>query len=125
MADYDRYEEGSGAGFIMGLLTGAVLGVGLGMLLAPKAGAELRGTLGARARDMSQKASEQYRHAAEMAGQWAEKGREVVGKAREAMQRSAEEGHGYAGATTGSSYGGGSYATGSQASFGGNSGTNQ
>jgi len=39
MADsYDRYEHEGGGGFMMGLLTGTVLGAGLGMLLAPKAG---------------------------------------------------------------------------------------
>src|SRR5687768_2436741 len=44
MADtYDRYENEGGGGFMMGLLTGTVLGAGLGMLLAPKAGSELRG----------------------------------------------------------------------------------
>ena len=48
MADsFDRYDnEGSGGGgFMMGLLTGTVLGAGLGMLLAPKAGRELRDDL--------------------------------------------------------------------------------
>jgi hypothetical protein len=48
MADgYDRFEnEGSGGGsFVMGLLTGTVLGAGLGMLFAPKAGSELRNQL--------------------------------------------------------------------------------
>jgi len=45
MADsYDRYDsEGGGGGFMMGLLTGTVLGAGLGMLLAPKAGAAKKG----------------------------------------------------------------------------------
>ena len=38
MADYDRYDNEGGGGFMMGLLTGTVLGAGLGMLLAPKAG---------------------------------------------------------------------------------------
>ena len=45
MADgYDRFEnEGGGGGsFVMGLLTGTVLGAGLGMLFAPKSGSELR-----------------------------------------------------------------------------------
>ena len=48
MADgYDRYEnEGGGGGsFVMGLLTGTVLGAGLGMLFAPKSGHELRNQL--------------------------------------------------------------------------------
>jgi gas vesicle protein len=43
MADgYDRFEnEGNGgSSFVMGLLTGTVLGAGLGMLFAPKAGSE-------------------------------------------------------------------------------------
>ena len=44
--EYDRFEreEGSGA-FLMGLLAGTVLGAGLGMLFAPKAGADLRNQL--------------------------------------------------------------------------------
>jgi gas vesicle protein len=110
MADsYDRYDnEGSGGGFMMGLLTGTVLGAGLGMLLAPKAGSELRGAIGDQARNLGNMASEGYRRASEQAGGWAEKGREFVDKAKEAVSRGAEEARGYAGATTGSSYSGGS-----------------
>jgi len=104
MADsYDRYENDHGGGFMMGLLTGTVLGAGLGMLLAPRAGSELRGQLGEQARNLANTASEQYRRASEQAGGWAEKGREFVDKAREAVNRGAEEARGYAGATTGSS----------------------
>src|SRR5688572_27727017 len=102
MADYDRYEgEGSGGGFMMGLLTGTVLGAGLGMLLAPKAGSELRGAIGEQARNLGEKASEQYRRATEQAGGWAEKGRELADRAREAVSRGVEESRGYSG-TTGS-----------------------
>ena len=120
MADsYDRYEnEGSGGGFMMGLLTGTVLGAGLGMLLAPKAGSELRGAIGEQARTLGNTASEQYKKASETAGQWAEKGRETAGqwaekgremvdKARDAVTRGAEESRGYTTGTTGSSYGSG------------------
>jgi gas vesicle protein len=117
MADYDRYENEHGGGFMMGLLTGTVLGAGLGMLLAPKAGSELRGQLGEQARSLANTASEQYRRASESATGWAERGREMVDKAREAVGRGVEEG--YAGATTGSSYTGGT----SGSSFGSTSGT--
>ena len=123
MADsYDRYDnEGSGGGFMMGLLTGTVLGAGLGMLLAPKAGSELRGAIGDQARNLGNMASEQYRRASEQAGGLAEKGREFVDKARDAVSRGVEEARGYAGATTGSSYSSGSSgSSGSSSSFGGN-----
>ena len=46
MADnFDQYDQGGrgNGAFIMGLLTGAALGAGIGMLMAPKAGSELRG----------------------------------------------------------------------------------
>lgn len=108
MADnYDRYDsEGGGGGFMMGLLTGTVLGAGLGMLLAPKAGSELRGSIGEQARHLGSVANDQYRRASESATGWADKGREFVDKARDAVSRGADEARGYAGATPGSSYGG-------------------
>ena len=109
MADtYDRYEtetSAGGSGFMMGLLTGTVLGAGLGMLLAPKAGAEIRNQIGEQARHIGGKASEQYRRASETAAQLAEKGREAVHHARDAVSRGVEEARGYASGTTGSSYG--------------------
>jgi gas vesicle protein len=132
MADsFDRYDnEGSGGGgFMMGLLTGTVLGAGLGMLLAPKAGAELRGAIGEQARTWSNTASEQVKRASEAASTWADKGRDMVDKAREAVARGADEARNYAsgstgsssyGGNTGSNYGSGSsYDTGSKGSTGG------
>jgi len=127
MADsYDRYEnEGSGGGFMMGLLTGTVLGAGLGMLLAPKAGSELRGALGEQARNWSNTASEQYRTAREAAGGWAERGRDFVNQAKEAVSRGADEARGYAGASTGSNYGTNPGNTGSTSgNYGNTPGTN-
>jgi gas vesicle protein len=135
MADsFDRYDnEGSGGGgFMMGLLTGTVLGAGLGMLLAPKAGSELRGAIGEQARNWGNTASEQVKRASDAASTWAERGREMVDKARDAVARGADEARGYAsgstgsgyssgsGGNTGSSYGSGSsYGTGSSGSTGG------
>jgi gas vesicle protein len=126
MADnYDRYEnEGGGGSFMMGLLTGTVLGAGLGMLLAPKAGSELRGAIGEQARNLGTNAAEQYRRATDVASGWSEKGREFVDRAREAVSRGAEEARGYAGGTTGSSYSsGGTGSTSSGPSFGGGTGS--
>jgi len=99
MADgYDRFDnEGSGGGsFVMGLLTGTVLGAGLGMLFAPKSGSELRNQLSEQAGTLANTASEGVRRAQESAGQWAEKGREVYGQAtergREVVNAAAERG---------------------------------
>lgn len=89
---HDRFErEDRGGGFIMGLLTGTVLGAGLGMLFAPKRGAELRGQLSESAGNLSRAASDQYQRVASAASSVAEKGREVYDKAREAVSRGAQE----------------------------------
>src|SRR5579884_2007649 len=98
MADgYDRFEnEGGGGGsFVMGLLTGTVLGAGLGMLFAPKAGSELRGQLSDQANTIANSASEQYRRATEAAGDWADRGRDMYDKARDAVSRGADEAQRY------------------------------
>jgi gas vesicle protein len=103
MADtYDRYETetAGGSGFMMGLLTGTVLGAGLGMLLAPRAGSELRGQIGEQARNIGNRASEQYRRASETAGEWAEGGREMVDRARHTASRAADEARSYMSTTT-------------------------
>ena len=83
LRDNDERRDGGG-GFVVGLLTGAILGVGLGMLLAPKAGSDLRGDLGEQARNLGAKASE-------TATGLADRGREIVNQAREATSRGAEE----------------------------------
>src|SRR3954447_17092282 len=101
MADgYDRFENKGNAGgsFVMGLLTGTVLGAGLGMLFAPKSGSELRNQLSEQAGNIANTASEGYRKAAENAGQgaqsgkdaageWAERGKDMYDKARDAVNR--------------------------------------
>src|SRR4051812_18770985 len=83
MADgYDRFdnEGGGGGSFVMGLLTGTVLGAGLGMLFAPKAGSELRNQIGEQAGNLANTASDGYRRATEQAGQWADRGKDVAGE---------------------------------------------
>jgi len=97
MADgYDRFDEGGGGGsFVMGLLTGTVLGAGLGMLFAPKAGSDLRNQLSEQAGNISNAASEGYRRATDTVGDWAEKGKEIYGQARDAVSRGADEAQRY------------------------------
>lgn len=98
MADgYDRFEnEGSGGGsFVMGLLTGTVLGAGLGMLFAPKAGSELRNQITEQAGNLANTASEGYRKATDVAGDWADRGRDMYDKARDAVAKGADEAQRY------------------------------
>lgn len=98
MADgHDRYDSDHGGGsFVAGLLTGTVLGAGLGMLFAPRAGSELRHQITDQAGNLAKEASEGYRRASESAGTWAEKGREVAGKAGEAFTHGVDEAQRYA-----------------------------
>ena len=94
MADnFDQYDQGGrgNGAFIMGLLTGAALGAGIGMLMAPKAGSELRGAIGEQAKNWSNVATEQYKKATDTAGTWAEQGRDIVNKARDVVVRGADE----------------------------------
>src|SRR5437762_9387981 len=98
MADgYDRFdnEGGNGSSFVMGLLTGTVLGAGLGMLFAPKSGSELRGQLAEQAGNIANTASEGYRKASETASDWADRGRQVYDKAVDSVSKGADEAQRY------------------------------
>jgi len=120
MADYERCGGEGGGGFMMGLLAGTVLGAGLGMLLAPRSGHDLRDQLGEQAKNFGNKASEQYRRASETATNWAERGRDMVQQARSAVQKGMDETRGYSGSSD-TGYTGGSSST--PGSFGGGSGS--
>ena len=89
--DEERYSEGGGGGFMLGLLTGAVVGAGLAVLFAPKAGSELRSRLSEQAVDLASDAQEGLRRASEAAREWADKGRELADKARDVVSRGADE----------------------------------
>ena len=125
MADgYDRFdnEGGGGGSFVMGLLTGTVLGAGLGMLFAPKSGSELRNQLSTQAGNLANTASEGVRRAQDAAGDWADRGREMYDKARDAVSRGADEARNYVRDTAGSSgQGSSSSAPGGSSPIGGSS----
>jgi gas vesicle protein len=92
--EYDRLEREDGGGsFLMGLLAGTVLGAGLGMLFAPKAGAELRnqlneqaGKLRSTANDtlsqVKSTANDTYAQATDKVSQIVDKGKEAYDRAR-------------------------------------------
>lgn len=89
--EYDRLEreEGSGA-FLMGLLAGTVLGAGLGMLFAPKAGSELRSQLSEQANKLRDTATDTYNQASEKVTQMVDRGREAYDRARGTASRAAD-----------------------------------
>ena len=105
MADgYDRFENdgnGGGGSFVMGLLTGTVLGAGLGMLFAPKRGSELRSQLSEQAGNLANQAQDGMRKVTENAGEWADRGRDIYGKAKDAVAKGADEAQQYVRDTAG------------------------
>jgi gas vesicle protein len=81
--EYDRFEREDGGGsFLMGLLAGTVLGAGLGMLFAPKAGAELRNQVSEQAERLRTTANDAYSQATEKVSQMVDRGREAYDRAR-------------------------------------------
>ncbi len=81
--EYDRFEREDGGGsFLMGLLAGTVLGAGLGMLFAPKPGAELRTKLSEQAGKLRTTAADGYQQASGKVTQMVDRGREAYDRAR-------------------------------------------
>ena len=81
--EYDRYEREDGGGsFLMGLLAGTVLGAGLGMLFAPKAGSEMRTALTEQTGKLRTTANDAYSQATEKVSQIVDRGREAYDRAR-------------------------------------------
>lgn len=84
--EYDRLEREEGGGsFLMGLLAGTVLGAGLGMLFAPKAGSELRNQLGDQASRLKNAANDTYQQASDKVTQLVDRGRDAYDRARSSV----------------------------------------
>ena len=81
--EYDRFEREDGGGsFLMGLLAGTVLGAGLGMLFAPRAGSELRSQLTEQAGRLRSTAGDAYSQASGKVNQMVDRGRDAYDRAR-------------------------------------------
>jgi gas vesicle protein len=112
--EYDRFEREDGGGsFLMGLLAGTVLGAGLGMLFAPKAGSELRSQLGEQAGRIRTQATDGYQQASDKVSQIVDRGREAYERAR-----STASGMGSSAGSTGSTTSTGGSPTGSMSGAG-------
>ena len=113
--EYDRFEREDGGGsFLKGLLAGTVLGAGLGMLFAPKAGNELRTALGEQAGRLRSTANDTYQQATDKVSQIVDRGREAYDRAR-----TGAPGGGPTSGTTGSTGGYGTGTTGGSTGAGG------
>jgi gas vesicle protein len=69
-------EDQSGASFMLGVLTGAVVGAGVALLFAPRSGAEVRQQLGEQYRGLADRVGEQTQQLRGAAGQLRDQGRE-------------------------------------------------
>ena len=78
--------DGNGHDFLYGLVAGAAIGAAIGLLLAPKTGAELRQQLGASAERLRQQADETYHRAADAVDDLVGQGRKAVQVGREKFE---------------------------------------
>ncbi len=82
--EYDWETDGSGATFFTGLVAGTLIGAGLGVLFAPRRGAELRGQLANSAANAGEAISKTV-------DEWTERGRDVYDRARDVASRVGDE----------------------------------
>ena len=84
--DVQLTDNGTGHPFMFGLICGVALGAVAGLLLAPKAGAELRNDVTDSARRLRRKAGEVYDEASHVVGDVAARSRRAFEAGREALQ---------------------------------------
>jgi gas vesicle protein len=82
-------DQDSNAGFAAGIITGAIVGAGLALLLAPKSGAALRDELGESWTSLRDTIARRYRDLAQRAGVELENFEDRVGQTASAVESSA------------------------------------
>jgi len=81
-----------GGGFVTGLLCGAAVGAAIGLLLAPRSGAEMRRTLADSAERLREKGRETYEAANEALGRVADQSRRAAEAGRARVEDAVNEG---------------------------------
>src|SRR5262245_60377067 len=77
--------------FARGLLTGAAVGAGVGLLFAPRSGAQARQEVGHQWSNVRSSCATGYHRAKDTAADWAERGQRVYGTTREKVVHGAHE----------------------------------
>jgi len=80
-------EEQSGASFMLGILTGAVVGAGVALLFAPRTGQEMRQQLGEQYRGLADRVGEQTQGLRETASSLREQAATLRDQGRERIQQ--------------------------------------
>jgi gas vesicle protein len=85
------YGNESNSSFTIGLLCGAAIGAAVGLLLAPKSGAEMRSSLAGSATKLRNTFNDRYEQASGMVGRVVDDGREAIRRGREAFDRTRQD----------------------------------
>jgi gas vesicle protein len=85
--DFGNNDTSSAGMFFVGLICGAALGAAAGMLLAPKAGSELRRQVATSADEWRRKATAAYDTASDVINDAITRGRDAIQVGRESFQR--------------------------------------
>jgi gas vesicle protein len=100
MQNGENPQIAQGHSFLIGVLAGAAVGVGLGLLLAPRTGSELRSQVGSLSTSLRNGASRRYRQARERVdeavAELTETGQEVSGNVWNTVARRAQKVEAYA-----------------------------
>ena len=89
--EVDRYTSSQLLALGTGVVVGALIGAGLALLFAPKSGAALRRDIARRTRHLHEDAAAPFEHLGELAGDVADRGRDVTRRARHAVTTGVHE----------------------------------
>jgi gas vesicle protein len=77
--------------FVLGVMAGAAVGVGIGLLFAPRTGAQTRKAVGDQWMHVKDSCSTNYHRAKDSAGNWAERGHRAYDSTRDKVAHGAHE----------------------------------